>query len=287
MGIDDRQLRELITESNDLQTDAMRGNRALIADLRDLRADRGDVTPGPADRAAFDDSRRTLLQGMGLGAGAIAGRVALAGGFGAAVTSILATPANAQEPLDIQILQTAASLENLAVATYEAALGLDFIANGNPTIVAFAETTMQQHAEHGAAFNSQAAALGGEKQTDVNPVYAKAVEDAKPGLKDPLSVVNLAATLEEVASDTYLEDLPQFTDKKSIELMGSVLGVEVQHLATLQAVRALLEADMPKLIAIPTDLPALPAAAGSVAFENAFLTSQPETVAAPESGAVA
>ena len=52
--------------------------------------------------------------------------------------------------------------------------------------------------------------------------------------------------------------------------MGSVMGVETQHLATLLAVAALLPANDPSLIAIPVDASKLPAAAGSVGFPDAI-----------------
>ncbi len=87
-----------------------------------------------------------------------------------------------------------------------------------------------------------------------------------PTLTGPLEVVVLAAALEKVATDTYLMDLQLFEDKTAMALMGSVMGVEAQHLAVLRAVQALLEAELPDLIAIPTDLAALPAAAGSASF---------------------
>jgi hypothetical protein len=68
-----------------------------------------------------------------------------------------------------------------------------------------------------------------------------------------------------------------------VTLVGSVMGVESQHLATLRAVGALL-AGAPDLIKIPTDLAKLPAAAGSVAFPDAF---QGVSMASPpEEGAV-
>ena len=66
-------------------------------------------------------------------------------------------------------LQTAVSLELLAVATYGAALTLPFIKDGNPIIVKFAETTMMQHDEHRQAFSAQTKALGGTDQTDDQP----------------------------------------------------------------------------------------------------------------------
>ena len=92
------------------------------------------------------------------------------------------------------------------------------------------------------------------------------------------------ATLEEVATDTYLADLAMFTDLKSRMLMASVMGVECQHLATLRAVGALLDGGAPELIAIPTDIAKLPKAAGSVAFPASF--EEPNLASPPEEGAV-
>lgn len=282
MRIDERQLNELITESQDMQRDALRHKDEVLSNLRDLRADRGAEGPGPEDRRRFDESRRALLKKLGLGAGAYAGKAAFAGGLGAAITGVLATPANAQEPMAVQLMRTNASLEILAVQTYKAALGLPFIAGGNPVIVTFAQTTMDQHDEHGQAFNAMAEQLGGEEYLEPNPFYAQTVEKAMPSLTDVRAVVELAATLEEVAADTYLEDLSLIEEKEVIELVGSVMGVEVQHLVTLQAVGLLLAGDAADLIAIPTDLAALPAAAGSAGIAQSFAETSPETVALPE-----
>lgn len=286
MSIDDRRLGELLVESQDLQSDAVRTAKARIPDLREIGAARRAATPDPAIVARYNDSRRGVLQKLGLGGGAFAARGLFVGGFGAALATIVAKPAAADEALDIQMLQTASSLEILAVATYGAALTLPFIKDGNKVVVAFAETTMKQHDEHNKAFQAQAEALGGKAQTMPNPTYKAVVDEAVPTLKTPLDVVKLAATLEEVASDTYLSDLTQFQDVTSKEIMASVMGVEVQHLATLRAVGALLEANAPQFIAIPVDLATLPAAAGSVAFPEAFQDFTEETVAPPESGAV-
>jgi rubrerythrin len=285
--IDTRSLLDLTDKASDLQSDALKSSKAVLPDLADLRADRGDARPDAGQIASYNLSRRGLLNRLGLTGGGVAARGLMATGIGGALVSILGQPASADSALDIQMLNTASSLENLAVATYQAALGLDFIKNGNKTVVAFAQTTMKQHAEHGAAFNAQAKALGGKEQTAPNPKFLAVVEKAKPTLKGPLDVVGLAAALEEVASDTYLTNLTQFEDKKSKEVMGSVLGVEVQHLAILKAVEALLKGGGEALVAVPTDLPKLPAAAGSVGFKDgAFLTTAPETIADPTSGAV-
>lgn len=287
LRIDDRSLAGLLTESQDLQSDALKGAKSALPDLADLRADRGNTLPDPQQIAEYNLSRRGLLQRLGLTGGGLAARGFLATGIGAALVSIVGRPAAANEDMDVQMLNTASSLENLAVATYGVALTLPFIKDGNKTVVAFAETTMKQHAEHGAAFNAQAKALGGKEQTAPNAKFLAVVEQAKPNLKGPLDVVGLAAALEEVASDTYLTNLTNFGDAKSKEIMGSVMGVEVQHLAILKAVEALLKGGGEALVAIPTDLAKLPAAAGSVGFKDgAFLTTAPETIADPSTGAV-
>ena len=286
MKIDDRELKGLIVESQDLQSDALRDVKATLPDLAELRESRRSQ-PVDLDRVrAFNDGRRRLLSRGGLGLGALSARGLLGGAFGTALMGIVARPAHAQADLDVQILQTAASLENLAVATYEAALGLPFF-DQNATVVAFAQTTRDQHAEHGTAFNSQAEALGGQPQTEPNADAAKVVEDAMP-LEDYSAVVTLATTLEQVATQTYVQNVSMLDDTTAKEIMASIMGVEAQHLATLRAVGALLDAGAPQLITVeatdgPVDVAALPAAAGSVSFPEPFEGT--DNAFPPESGA--
>ncbi len=78
----------------------------------------------------------------------------------------------------------------------------------------------------------------------------------------------------------------QLEDTASKRVMASVMGVETQHAAVLRAVKALLMGGAPQLIKIPigADAAKLPAAAGSVAFPDAF---EPVTNAAgADTGAV-
>ncbi len=285
MGLDDRTFNELITESQDLHVDAMRQIKETLPELAEIRAERRGQEIDTDEIKRFNLGRREALARLGYGT-ATAGM--LTAGFGGMFAGLLATPAYADQSLDVQMLQTASSLERLAVNTYATALTLPFIKNGNAVVVKFAQTTMQQHDEHRKAFQAQTTALGGKPQDQPNPTFVAVVQQAVPGLKAPGDVVKLAAELEKVATDTYLVDLTMFEDMKSKTIMGSVMGVEAQHLATLRAVGALLEGNAPQLIKIPIgdDLAKLPAAAGSVAFPNAFEQTQPELLAAPESGAV-
>jgi hypothetical protein len=278
--VDERALDRLIEESQDLHTDAMAVAHTTMPDLTDFAADRrrnGDVDI--RDVTEFSAARQTLIRRLALSVGGVLG-------FGAVSAAFARTASAADGDIDVMQLQTAVSLELLAVATYGAALTLPFIKDGNPVIVKFAETTMKQHDEHRQAFSAQTKVLKGTDQTATNPKYTPIVEAAKPTLMAPIDVVKLAATLEQVATETYLADLNRYTDVTSRVLMASVMGVECQHLATLRAVGALLEGGAPELIAIPlgADIAKLPAAAGSVAFPDAF---EGVTMASPpEEGAV-
>lgn len=278
MPFDSRGVTHLVEESQDLHHDALRNQPQVLADLADVRAERSTEDRDPEAVARFNERRVELAHELGLSSGGSARTGVLAGGLGVLLAALIASPARADTDLDVQMLQTASSLEILAVATYEAALGLPFISDGNPVIVTFAETTRMQHDDHRQAFQAQTRALGGQVQTNPNPKYAAVVEQAKPVITAPVQVVRLAATLEQVATETYLADLAMFSDKKSKEIMASVMGVEAQHLATLRAVEALVSAGAPELVAIPVDAAALPAVAGGVAFPDAF---QGTTMASP------
>ncbi|MFK0222347.1 ferritin-like domain-containing protein [Streptomyces vinaceus] len=171
---------------------------------------------------------------------------------------------------DVMALQTAASLENLAIDVYQKAAGLPFIKNGNKTVAAFIATTISQHSAHARAFNAAATRAGGRAQTAPNPKYAAIVKKALPGIKGPADVVALAITLEDVAAQTYTKNAGGVGDGRLRSLFASIAPVEAQHRAVLLAVQALLGAGRPELIALPTKVAALPAAAGSVGFPEGF-----------------
>lgn len=282
LKIDDRQLKELIVESEDLQADALRDVRRTMPDLVEIgRSRRGK--PVDLDQVrAFNEGRRRLLRNGGLGLGTLSARGLLGTSFGAAIVNIVARPAGAQADSDIQMLQTAASLENLAVGTYNAALGLPGF-DANSTVAAFAQTTMEQHAAHGDAFNNQAEALGGEPQDQPNPTGQALVDQAlltdSRGNADYTGIVELAASLEQIATQTYIANVLAVEDQTAKSIFASIMGVEAQHLATLRAVGALLAADAPELITVEAtdgavDVAALPAAAGRVAFPQPFESTE-------------
>jgi rubrerythrin len=101
----------------------------------------------------------------------------------------------------------------------------------------------------------------------------------------PADVVALAATLEDVATSTYVKDIQTVSDPQVRLLFGTIAGVESQHLATLLAVQALLKGGLAAEIKLPPNAAKLPAAAGSVGFPEG--DKKTDQASPPEEGAVA
>jgi hypothetical protein len=247
-SLDDRALLALMEQSNDLHTDAMRDGRGQLDDYVEATKE-----------AELERSR-------GIGKGAV-----VAGVAGAAVLAG-AVPAFGASSADVQILQTAASIENLAVATYGVALTLPFIggSSANGVVKAFASTTKKQHEDHAKGFNSALANLGGKQQSKPDPKYLAYVNSQKSGLTNAAAVVKLAIALEDVAAQTYVKNVSQVSTADLRQLFSGVSGVEAQHKAILLAVQALIAGGAPQLIALPPDAAKLPKAAGSVGFPDTF-----------------
>lgn len=261
----------LIEQSEDLHTDAMRDTRDQLTELvdhgRDLKEHR---KPDPERDAAFQATRRSLFGKSLAGAGAFAGMGLMPGLF------TWLTSANSSASMEVQAAQTAAALENLAIAVYKQAAALPFMAKipdpAGATVTAFVTKTIAQHTDHAGAFNAAAKKLGGKAQTGIDQVVMdKVVKPALPTLTDPLKVVMFAADLEFVAAQTYAAETAAVSDKNLRNVFSSIMGVENQHRAVLLAVAALLKADLADQVKIPPDLAKLPAAAGDVAFPQAFL----------------
>lgn len=243
--IDTRLLTELTAQSQDLNSDAVRITQEALGEFAEQERERA--------------SRRWWSP---------AGMVAGLTGAALAVGASRATAAT--DSTDVQALQTAASIENLAVNVYTTAAGLPFIKNGNATVAAFIAKTTTQHQAHGQAFNAAVTQAGGKPQNAPNPKYAAVVQQMLPSIKGPADVVKLAITLEDVAAQTYTKNVTQVSDPALRKLFGSVAPVEAQHRAVLLAVQALLAGGGASLIAIPTQPAQLPAAAGSVGFPVSF-----------------
>jgi Ferritin-like domain len=271
MTADPRDLSELLEESEDLQADALRPSQDALDELVEF-----NHTAQDEDRAtniAFYEAHQRSLRSS------LAATTILGAAGGVALVGVLASAAAAASSSDVQLLQTAASIENLAVATYKTALSLPYIGGSaaDPVITKFAQVTMSQHAQHAEAFNAAAKHLHGKAQTKPDPAFVPVVNKAVASLgsataaQGALGVVSLALELENIAAETYIKNttLAQSTSNKA--LFASIMGIEAQHVSVLLAVQALLKAGAPQLISLsPGTAAALPAAAGRVGFPNAF-----------------
>ncbi len=269
VDVDPNAMTSLIEESQDLHRDAMASTVPALTEMVETGQDaRAHGLVDPDESRAVAARRSTMMTGAVFGGGLLA-----AAGIAGALEALFASPAFAASGADVQILQTASSIEVLAVATYKTALTLPFIggASANPVVKAFATTTMQQHMQHLEAFNAAITGLGGKAQTNPDPVLAQVVQKAVPGLTSPGPVVALALELEQGAAETYVADVAALSDANAKKVTASIMGVEAQHASVLLAVQALLNANAPQLITLaPGNVANLPAAAGSVGFPDAF-----------------
>jgi rubrerythrin len=252
-AVDTRLLTQLTEQSQDLHSDATRLTGAALAEYAE-------------DRREARSRRRPGAWAAGLlGAGAV-----LLGTGRAQAASASPSASASAESNDVMALQTAASIENLAVMVYNAASQLSFIKSGNATVAAFITKTAAQHEAHAKAFNAALTDAGAKTQTGVDPKYAAKAQAALPDIKTPGDVVALALELEDVAAQTYTKYVSVVTTPALRTLFGSVAPVEAQHRSVLLSVQALMKANEAGLIAIPTDVAKLPAAAGSVGIPVAF-----------------
>jgi rubrerythrin len=271
MSSDPRALNELLEESQDLQADALRPTHEALDELVELNHSPNDEDH--ASNQAFHVEHRDRLQAS-LGATTLLGAAG-----GAALVGLLASPAFASSSSDVQILQTANSIENLAISTYKTALTLPYIGGSaaNPVVTKFCQVTMGQHMQHDDAFSAAVKQLGGKAQNASDPAFVpvvnkavKSITAATPSV-GALQVVALALELENIAAETYVKDTVLAKSTTNKALFASIMGIEAQHASVLLAVQALLQAGAPQLISLaPGTAAMLPAAAGSVGFPNAF-----------------
>jgi hypothetical protein len=206
-----------------------------------------DIREGVHRLVSGPSSRRAFL----LGGGAVLGGVALVGsGFGSGLAAAagrrgLSVPAgvpaqNAQQLTgDLAVVALAASLENLAVATYQA--GIDAATKGTlgdvpPAVVTFAQTAQGQHKDHAAAWNGVLTGAGKKAVSGVDLTVKKSVDQAFAKVKDVPGLAMLALDLENGAAATYLAAIGAVKTPAGIKTAATIQPVEMQHAAILNFV---------------------------------------------------
>jgi Ferritin-like domain len=285
VDIDETALGRLIEESQDAHADALRAAGEPLQDMVDLgRQARARGGLDPDENRAFAGENRRRLAGVARRAGGLLA----ATGVIAAVADFVGSPAFASSGTDVQVLRTASAIEVLAVSTYKTALGLPYIggSDANAFLKQFAKTTMLQHSDHLNAFQAATTALGGAKQDKPDPAIATVVHAAVKSIgkasaaKGTQLVLALALELENVAAQTYVNNMSLLVNANAKKVTASVMGIEAQHVAILNAAMALLKAGDTADIKLSPTVASLPAVAGSVGFPSAFY---PTTKAAPAS----
>jgi hypothetical protein len=200
-----------------------------------------DIADGIGRLVSTPSSRRAFL----LGGSAVLGGAALVGsglGGGLAAAATRTTPAavrtaSAQKLSgDLAVVALAASLENLAVGTYQAAI--DAVTAGHLTnvpdaVVTFAQTAQSQHKEHAAAWNAVLTGAGKRAVTGVDTTVKNSVDKAFAKVSDVPGLAMLALDLENVAAATYLAAIDVVKTPAGIKTAATIQPVEMQHAAIL------------------------------------------------------
>lgn len=213
-----------------------------------------EPTPTPRHRRA-----------LGAGVGALL--VELATGVGRAAADA------ADAAADVQMLQTAASVENALVGAYETLLALPLVTgqNANPYLRTLLSGAHDHHVDHASACNDVATKLGGRAQTSPDGALAQ-VAATRP--TDLAGVVDLTLRLETTAAQTYQNDLGLLGDLNARRLAASIMGIEAEHVGLLLVARALVGARTPELLVADSSTAGqLPPEQATAGFPDSFSTT--------------
>jgi rubrerythrin len=148
------------------------------------------------------------------------------------VPSSTTTTAPGSAATDKVLLQTAQSIEILAIDTYQAAIDSGLITDA--TVKDVAKLFQSQHQDHSDALAEAIKAAGGTVVTTKNEYLAKNVVDqAVADLTDQKSVLVLARELENVAAQTYVEAGGVFTTPELRKTGMSIGETEARHITVL------------------------------------------------------
>ncbi len=171
--------------------------------------------------------------------------------------------------LNVEILQTAASLENLAVRAYASAGRLAAVREGPAALRAFMRRTLAQHEAHARAFNAQAVEAGGKPQHAADPRFTEVVSAALGRQAGIAQVLSLAESLEDTLVQTCTR-YASLTGEALRPLFVATAAVEAQHRAYLLAVLQFTEDGQFWLVDGGQALGKLPAQIGAACLPFTF-----------------
>jgi hypothetical protein len=134
--------------------------------------------------------------------------------------------------MDLVLARTAASLEALAVATYDTAATSGLVTTA--AVGDAAKLFMDHHQQHLDALNGVVTGAGQMAVTEPNAAVKAAVVDrAVMAAKTEADIVALAFTLEEAAAQTYVFAATQLSTPALRATIMTIGGIEAQHRALL------------------------------------------------------
>jgi len=237
MDLSERELLAMTRDLDDLHRDLFPRFSAAVAEMTASWRDRAEEDRA---RGRLVATRRNFLRGGLVTAGALGGGMIVAGcGANLGSTPASTASATASQSVDLTVARLAASLEVLAINTYQTVL--DAASKGSlgvvpPAIGTFVTTAKMQHTDHQNAWNAALTAASQQPQTAPDPKYKKVVDAALPGVKTVVDAAKLALTLETVAVETYTAGSALVTDKQNRLVALTIAPVEAQHIAILNYV---------------------------------------------------
>ena len=181
-------------------------------------------------------SRRTFLVATGATGAAVVAVAVAKPAFASAPTAVPRAKPSAKT--DLKTAAFAASLEVLAVGTYQAALDAATAGKLGPVPPAganFVQTALGQHKEYLTALNGLLTKNGQPAVTAPDAALKQTVDAQFAQVKDFVGAAKLARELEEISSATYLKAIPTLTPETSV-VAGSILTVGQQRVAVLNYV---------------------------------------------------
>jgi Ferritin-like domain len=238
IAISEAELTQMTRDLDDAHHEALPSMRDSLTEWSESS---DDIRSGLTHLVSTPSSRRAFL----IGGGAVLGGFALVGsgvgsGLAAAATGRSAGVPAAQSAQklsgDLAVVALAASLENLAVGTYQAAI--DAVTQGKLTgvpdaVVTFAMTAQSQHKDHAAAWNAVLTGAGKQSVSGVDLTVKKGVDKAFAKVADVPGLATLALDLENVAAATYVAAIGVVKAPAGIKTAASIQPVEMQHAAIL------------------------------------------------------
>jgi hypothetical protein len=238
--------RELIVMTRDLDE----AHHATLPQMHDAVAELQEQLRSGVDKVgATVATRRRFLMGTGavMGAAVLAACSKSSSSSSSSATATTAagsaTTAGAGGALtgDLAVAALAASLENLAVATYGAALSAATagkLGKVPPAVATFATTAQSQHKDHAAAWNAILTGAGKPAVSGVDStVNTGVIQPAFAKVTTIVEAAQLALQLETVAAATYLNAIENaLTSTGAIATSASIQPVEMQHIAILNYV---------------------------------------------------